>query len=373
MTQQMIRKTWAEIDLRAISHNIEQIKSRLLPSSKVIAVVKANAYGHGSIEVAKTALQAGASYLAVSLLEEALTLREANIEAPILVLGWVPPEAAVIAAEHNITLTVSQKSWLQAVKNIPLSNRIKVHMKWDTGMGRTGIRTEDELFDFLKELNENPRIYLTGVYTHFATADEPNSIYYLKQRERLEQLSKAFKKEWSDPVDIHMSNSAAAILYPEVSQPYIRLGISMYGLYPSEDVKRETSLQLKQAFSLHSQLIYVKKVSAGEYIGYGATYQTSTEEWIGTITIGYGDGWIRKLKDVSVLINGKRMPIVGRICMDQTMIKLDKPYAIGTKVTLIGRQGDSFIEMDEIAQHLDTINYEIPCMINNRVPRRYIN
>ncbi|MGM8212454.1 alanine racemase [Virgibacillus sp. W0430] len=372
MTKRLIRPTWAEVDLNAISYNITQIKEALLPTCKIVAVVKANAYGHGSVEVAKRALQAGASYLAVSLLEEALQLREAKITAPILVLGWVPPKDTVLASEANITLTFSQTEWLSAIKDIHLPKPLKVHMKWDTGMGRTGIRTKDELIKVIEALNADQRIYLTGVYTHFATADASDKTYYLKQKDRLEQLTNVFKKVWNKPVDIHMNNSAAAMLYPKEQQPYIRLGISMYGLYPSDEVKRNTSIKLKQAFSLHSQLVYVKKVPKGEFIGYGSTYETQEDEWIGTISIGYGDGWIRKLRDAYVLLNGKRMPIVGTICMDQTMIRLDGPYAIGTKVTLIGKQGNARIEMDEVAQKLETINYEIPCMINERIPRRYL-
>ncbi|MGM8366595.1 alanine racemase [Virgibacillus sp. W0181] len=373
MTNQMVRKTWAEIDLNAIGYNIEQIRNTLLPTSKIIAVVKANAYGHGAVEVARKALESGVAYLAVSLLEEALELREANIDAPILVIGWVPPEAAVIASEKNITLTIYQIDWLQALKEIRLPKMLNVHMEWDTGMGRTGIRTEAELIAIMDELIENQCIYLTGVYTHFSTADEVDNTYVLKQKERIKQLTVAFEKKWMSPVDFHMSNSAAAIMYPRETQQYIRLGISMYGLYPSEEVKRQTPIRLKPTFSLHSQLIHVKKVSAGEFIGYGATYQTKEDEWIGTISIGYGDGWIRNLRSSSVLVNGKLMPIVGRICMDQTMIRLDKPYKIGTMVTLIGKQGDAEIKMEEISDRLNTINYEVPCMINARVPRIYVN
>ena len=367
----LIRQTWAEINLDAIGHNIEQVKKRLRPGCEVVAVVKANGYGHGSVEVAKKALRSGASSLAVSLLEEALTLREANIDAPILVLGWVGPEYASIAAEQNITLTFSQKEWVQAVKKHTLPKKLNVHMKWDTGMGRTGIRTEKELKGIIEELNDNPSIYLTGVYTHFATADSIDPTYYKLQRERFEKLSNTFKTLWKEPVEFHMSNSAASIQYPDVEQPYIRLGISMYGLYPSKEVKETTEVNLKQAFSLHSQIVFVKKVPAGECISYGGTYRTESEEWIGTIPIGYGDGWIRKLTGMTVLIDGKRMPIVGRICMDMMMVRLDQEYEIGTKVTLIGKQGDDFIDMDEIADKLDTINYEIPCTITARVPRIY--
>ncbi len=180
-----------------------------------------------------------------------------------------------------------------------------------------------------------------------------------------------FRTYWPEPVAVHTGNSAASIRFPEKMYDYIRFGIAMYGLYPSKTVKQENAISLKQAFSLHSRLIHVKQLEEGVSIGYGATYQAKAGEWIGTIPIGYGDGWLRKLQGAEVLVEGKRMPITGRVCMDQTMIHLDKEYPVGTKVTLIGEQNGAVIEMDEIADYLDTINYEIPCIISQRVPRIY--
>lgn len=367
----MYRNTWAEIDLDAIEYNIKQMKRSLAPESNIIAVVKADAYGHGSVQVAKKALQAGAKALAVALLEEALVLREASITAPILVLGWVPPRAAQVACAHDITLTFFQKDWLHEVNTYTYEGDLKLHMKWDTGMGRIGIRTESELKEILNALNDNPSIYLTGVYTHFATADESDLTYFNEQRYRFEKLLTVFKQLWPNRVAIHIGNSAAALRLPKEMYDYIRFGISMYGLYPSKTVKKESSIELKPAFSLHSRLVHVKKVAKGETISYGATYTAEENEWIGTIPIGYGDGWIRKLQGISVLVEGERRQIAGRICMDQTMIRLNKEYPIGTRVTLIGEQNLARIEIDEVADYIDTINYEIPCTINKRVPRIY--
>ncbi|SET79590.1 alanine racemase [Oceanobacillus limi] len=365
------RQTWAEIDLGAIKYNIEQVKAKLPQQSDIIAVVKADGYGHGSVQVANKALEAGAKALAVALLEEAFVLREAGFKVPILVLGWVSPEYAAIAAENNITLTFFQKEWMDEVALLPMKKKVKLHMKWDTGMGRIGIRTETELKNILQGLKNNKNIELTGVYTHFATADDQDLTFYHQQNKRFQELLKVFQEIWSEPVVIHTGNSAASIRFPKEMHNYIRLGISMYGLYPSKPVKLERSLQLKAAFSLHSRLVHVKRVPAGQSISYGRTYITKESEWIGTIPIGYGDGWSRRLQGKEVLVNGKRMPIVGRVCMDQVMIRLDQEYKLGTKVTLIGEQKNNSIEMDEIADYLDTINYEIPCMINERVPRRY--
>nr|WP_222619020.1 alanine racemase [Ornithinibacillus hominis] len=369
---EMYRDTWIEINLQAIKYNIMQIKEKLPQDSNIIAVVKANAYGHGIVPIAQKAIKSGANGLAVALLEEAITLRKASITAPILVLGGVPAVYAPIAAKNHITLTVFQEDWLKEVNELTLEQPLYVHLKLDTGMGRIGVRTEEELVGMLQEIEKNRDINLTGIFTHFATADESDLAYYHEQTKRMEQLLTLFKQYWKESITIHVGNSAASIRFPESMHNSIRFGISMYGLYPSKYVKEENHISLKPAFSLHSKLIHVKSIKPGESVSYGRTYVAEEDEWIGTIPIGYGDGWNRKLQGMSVLVNGKRMPIVGRICMDQMMIRLDKSYPIGTKVTLIGEQGNDCIEMDEVAAYLDTISYEIPCMINERVPRIYI-
>ncbi|MEN1970549.1 alanine racemase [Lentibacillus sp. N15] len=366
------RGTWAKVNLDAIGHNVLQMRKKLPEATKIFAVVKADGYGHGAIEVAKRALKSGADALAVALLEEALELREAGITEPILVFGWVAPEDTPIAADHQLTLTFFQKEWIEQVKAYAFSQPLKLQMKWDTGMGRIGIRTEAELQELMEEMNDATNIRLTGVYTHFATADEKDLTYFAKQQAGFQALWQTFRKAWSTPVAVHVGNSAASIRFPDEMYHFVRFGIAMYGLYPSEVVKQEDQIELQQAFSLHSKLIHVKKIDAGESISYGATYTAKGAEWIGTIPIGYADGWIRKLQGFNVLVDGKRMPIVGRICMDQTMIRLDKAYPIGTQVTLIGKQGTQEITMDEVAAYLDTINYEIPCIISKRVPRIYV-
>ncbi|GAA0431633.1 alanine racemase [Lentibacillus halophilus] len=371
MANHIYRDTWAEVDLTAIEHNVKQMKGKLPDDSSIIAVVKADGYGHGAVQVAEKALKSGAQMLAVAMLEEALSLRDSGLTAPVIVLGWVSPEDVPIAAERDIILTFFQQEWLQEVKSYSLPAPVKAHMKWDTGMGRIGIRTTEELTGILNELNDTNRVMMTGVYTHFATADEADQTYLEKQWLRFKHMLDAFRSQWNAPVAIHIGNSAASIRFPEQMYDYIRFGISMYGLYPSVVTKNEWDIELKPAFSLHSRLIHVKKLDPGESISYGAVYTTTDSEWIGTIPIGYADGWIRQLQGSDVLIDGKRMPVVGKICMDQTMIRLDKEYPIGTKVTLIGKQGDKEIETDEIAAHLETINYEIPCTITSRVPRIY--
>lgn len=373
MDRTLYRETWAEIDLGAIEHNIEQVKQILPSHCDIIAVVKADGYGHGAVQVAQKALMSGATFLAVALLEEAMILREAGITAPILVLGRVSPGQAFVAAENDITLMFFQNEWIKEVNQLPLTSDLKLHLKLDTGFGRLGIRADEEIDDILEELNKNKHIHLTGVYTHFATADEENVTYFKKQLSRFNHFLDVLKSKWRNPLAVHIGNSAASIRFPHLMHDYIRFGVSLYGLYPSEAAKKETSIDLRQAFSLHSRLAHVKKISKGESVGYGVTYTTEKEEWIGTFPIGYADGWRRSLQGASVLVDGKRCPIVGRVCMDQTMVLLDKNYPIGTKVTLIGNQDNETITMEEVADYIETINYEIPCMITSRVPRIYVN
>lgn len=365
------RNTWVEVNLDRIEYNMKQIREKLPATSKIAAVVKADGYGHGAVEVAKRALASGASSLAVALLEEAIVLRESGITEPILVLSWVSPEAAVAAAKYNIAITIYQTDWIKKAEQL-LTEDVNVHVKLDTGMGRAGIRTNEELKELLQSLKQSNYIKLTGVYTHFATADEANRDFFLEQRECFKQFITNFKQNWHEEITVHMANSAASIRYPEETYDMIRFGISMYGLYPSMVMKEESEIHLRQALSLHSRLIHVKKVDKGSGISYGSTYIAEKDEWIGTIPIGYGDGWIRKFQGADVLIDGVRCPIVGRICMDQMMVRLEKKKAIGEKVTLIGKQQEEVIEMDEVANYIETTSYEVPCMINERVPRIYV-
>lgn len=374
MMQEFYRPTWAEIDLNAIRYNVTQMRKRLEGDTEVMAVVKADGYGHGAQEVAEAAIEAGATSLGVALLEEAVILRKAGMTVPILVFGWVSAEDAPIAAAFDITITFFQEAWLEEASKLSYKQPLKLHMKWDTGMGRIGIRTNEELvslLDVFKRVSERKDFQLTGVFTHFATADEMDLDYFRKQYSRFESMLHTFSDHWRKQVAVHIGNSAAAIRFPGKMRKFVRFGISLYGLYPSKTVRNEQEIDLKPAFTLKTRLTHVKRISPNESVSYGATYTTTDNEWIGTIPIGYADGWIRKLQGMDVLIDGKRMPIVGRICMDQTMIELDRSYRVGTHVTLIGKQGDDMIEMDEVADYLDTINYEIPCTITNRVPRVY--
>jgi alanine racemase len=364
------RDTWAEVDLDAISENIQAIKTLLPTDVQIIAVVKANAYGHGAVQVAEAALKSGATYLAVAFLDEALALREKGIKAPILVLGASRPRDVKVAVMHQITLTAFRYDWfIEAQKYLEPHHVLNIHVKIDTGMGRIGIRDIEEVKAIEGLIKSDLRFDLEGVYTHFATADELDDSYVHEQMQRFQEILVTFQDK---PKIIHCSNSAAAIRFPFALWNGVRVGIAMYGLTPSKEMEPLIPYTLKEAFSLHSRIVHVKKLPKGEKVSYGITYEAQEEEWIGTLPIGYADGWIRKLQGQEVLIEGARAPIVGRICMDQCMIKLPHSVPIGTKVTLIGTQLGKAISSNEIAEKLETINYEVPCIISNRVPRIYM-
>ncbi|MBI0580912.1 alanine racemase [Neobacillus cucumis] len=363
------RDTWAEVDLDCIHANVSSVKKLLPNEVEIMAVVKANAYGHGDVQVAREALDAGATHLAVAFMDEALALRKKGITAPILVLGASRAEDVQMAADNQITLTVFQKDWLlEAQKHLKIDSRVSVHIKLDTGMGRLGIRGKEELEDFEQLVSLDQRFHLEGIYTHFATADELNQNYFNQQFELFQELISVLKVR---PKYVHCSNSAATLRFQSGIYNAVRLGIAMYGLTPSLEMESEIPFSLNEAFSLHSKLVHVKQLYKGDKISYGATYEASGDEWIGTVPVGYADGWIRKLQGQEVLINGIRVPIVGRICMDQFMVRLPHEVPVGTNVTLIGKDNNQFISINEIAKKLETINYEVPCIITNRVPRLY--
>jgi alanine racemase len=365
------RDTWVEVNLDAIEDNVKSIKRHLHNDVKIMAAVKANGYGHGAVEVAKIALNSGADYLGVAILDEAIALRKEGITEPILVLGWVRPSDINLAAENNIVLTVFQRQWLEEAKTYLRANlNCSFHLKIDTGMGRIGIKTKNEGKAVIDYINNTEQYILEGVYTHFATSDEKNLDYFQMQYDRFLDILAWLEAYGVKVPYIHCGNSAATIRFPSKMFTMTRVGISMYGLLPSEEMKDEIPFPLEEAFSLHSKIIHVKEVDCNEGISYGATYRTKETELIATIPIGYADGWLREngMKGV-VLVEGERCPIVGRVCMDQMMIKLNKKVPVGTKVTLIGEQLQEMISVDEVARRLGTINYEIPCMISHRVPR----
>jgi alanine racemase len=365
------RNTWVEVDLDAIQKNVCAFREHLPKETAIMAVVKADGYGHGATPVAKEALEAGATYLAVAFLDEALRLRKDGIKAPILILGYTAPEFVAAAVQHEITLTVFHEDVLLAVEMAAKEAGLKgkVHFKVDTGMGRIGVKTRSE-FDYLYKLAcSYEHVYVEGAFTHFSCADSYDSAYTLMQHHNFIEIIQSF-----DIPIVHCCNSAAGILFPQWGYDMIRLGICLYGQYPSEFTKGK-GIELVPAFSLKSQIAHVKKVPSGTSISYGATFTTPIETWIASVPIGYADGFSRSLSNKGkAIVGGEIVPIVGRVCMDQLMLDVtivNQPK-IGDEVVFIGKQGGAFISVDNMADWLSTINYEVTCMIGKRVPRVYI-
>ncbi|WP_404409493.1 alanine racemase [Jeotgalibacillus malaysiensis] len=361
------RDTWIEVDLDAIQYNISQLSIQLEQDTVIMAVVKANAYGHGYLEVAEAALEGGAEWLAVAFLDEALFLRKHGFTAPILVLGATRPDDAGLAAAHGIRLTVFSADWIRSAREF-LNDTLNIHLKIDTGMGRLGFTDPQEVKEAEVIAFDDKHLHIEGVFTHFATADEPDRTYADQQHERFFKFLNAFKKK---PEMIHASNSAGAFLRDNSAFNAVRFGISMYGLVPSGDIRSEMPAPLKPALSLYTKMVQVKKLKQGEKVSYGATYTAEQDEWIATLPIGYADGWIRQMQGFEVLAGEHRAEIVGRVCMDQCMIRLPFEMEEGTVVTLVGEGSGDRILLDDIAAHNGTIHYESACLFTARVPRMY--
>ncbi|ANE47065.1 alanine racemase [Paenibacillus swuensis] len=377
------RPTRAEIDLNALEHNLNEFRNRLPAGQKIMATVKANAYGHGAVGIAKAAVRWGVDYLSVAFLDEAIQLRQAGIASPILVLGHTPAEGIQAAIDHDITLNVYTNDVLEAAECCYASKEkgtgqpLRIHVKVDTGMGRIGILAEDAV-PFIQKAMGMPGVRVEGVFTHFACADEADLSYTHMQYQRFQKVLDTFEAQGVSFPLIHTGNSAAAIQVPEWSYSMVRLGISMYGLYPSDEVPADW-VDLKPVMRIVSRLSNVKTLPPGEGISYGVRYYTQTQERIGTVPIGYADGYSRMLTGkAEALVRGQRVPVVGTICMDQCMLNLTilpeegMDVGIGEEVVLMGRQGDLVISAEDIAAHLGTINYEVTCMVAHRIPRVYL-
>ncbi|MBS3203811.1 alanine racemase [Turicibacter bilis] len=360
--QEYYRDTWAEIDLDAITHNVKQIKD-LHPTKEIFAVVKANGYGHGDAEVSKVAIEAGVSCLAVSGLDEALRLRNSGIEVPILVLGMTRLKDVPLAAENNISLTAHDEMWIEHLVSLPLTTPIKVHLKIDSGMHRLGLMTEEQVQKNFNRLKTAPMVEVEGIFTHMATADSDKE-YLGHQIETFKRL--IANLDLSDVKYVHLENTATLLQKEFDFDHGIRLGLGLYGINPDKEFI-PIEFELKPALKLLSNLVQVKKIKKGDKVGYGATYEAQEDEWIGVVPIGYADGWTRSHQGRHVIVNGYECEIIGRVCMDQMMIRLPKQFPMGTEVTLIG----DGMPVERVAAEVGTISYEILCLISDRVPRVY--
>ncbi len=363
----MIRPVWAEIDLGAIKANLETINSQLPKQTKLMAVVKSNAYGHGLIQVAKTAVEAGADRLGVALVEEAIELREAGLLVPIQILSEPPTSAAETIISYDLIPAVYSTDLTKALsaQAQKMSATVKVHLKVDTGMHRVGIRPEKAvaLYEAISLL---PGLVIEGVFTHFACADNPSDPYTEKQLRTFLKL----KSKLPDIAIWHAANSAGFFHFPDSHLDMVRIGIAMYGLQPST---QSNLSELQPALSLKSKIMFVQEIQSGEGVSYGLTFHAKESMTIGMLPIGYGDGLRRLLSNQGkVLVSGQRVNIVGNVCMDQSMVDLSNVNAtLGSEAVLIGSQGQEKITAEEMAKTIGTINYEIVCLINNRVTRLY--
>lgn len=369
-----IRPVWAEVDLDAIKYNMREI-SKLAKGKEIIAVVKADAYGHGAIDIAPIALECGAKKLAVAVITEALELRRNNINAPIVILGCTPITLAKDLLYQDIEQTVISYEYAEALNEVAKEGKTKlpIHIAVDTGMGRIGFLPNGESLDEIQKISKLENLKITGVFSHFATADEEDKEYTELQEFKFKDFIDKLKDRGIDLGQKHIFNSAAIMDLDDSHFDAIRPGIILYGYYPSNDVKKN-NLKLKPALTLKSNVVHVKTLPKGEYISYGRKFVTERESIIATLPIGYADGYTRLLSHkAKVIINGQLAPVVGNICMDQCMVDItDVPNVkVGNEVILIGQEGNSKFNADDIAELIGTINYEVICMIGKRIPRVY--
>ena len=364
------RGVWAEIDLSALRHNLSLIKNHIAKGARFCAVVKADAYGHGAIAVAREAVAMGADYLAVAVLSEAAELRRAGFTTPILVLGATQYEEADAVVDLGVTQAVFSLAAAKALSDAATKRgrSAKVHLAVDTGMGRIGVRPE-EAGALAKKIAALPNLELEGMFSHFALADATDKTFAKEQFARFQAARENVKAAGVEIPICHIANSAAILELPETHLDMARAGIILYGLAPSDEVGRAAGLL--PVMSVKARLTHVKPLHEGETVSYGCTFRAPREMRVGTLPLGYADGYTRRYAGkAKVDYRGKLLPVIGRICMDQCMVELTgAKAAVGDTVTIMG--GD-LLPADVLASWLGTINYEVVCMFSPRVPRVYV-
>jgi alanine racemase len=374
--QKILRPVYAEIDLDAIAYNIKNIK-KLVKDKEIIAVVKADCYGHGALDVVPTLLENGASRLAVAVLTEGIELRNDNIKAPIMILGYTPSYLNEELIKYDLEQTVYDLDYAKELSKTALSlnKKAKIHIAIDTGMGRIGFLPTEKAIDAICKICSLEGLEVIGIFTHFSTSDEKDKEYTNEQFEKFTDLLKKLSNLNIEIPIKHVSNSGAIMDMPETYLDAVRAGIILYGYYPSPEVKKE-NLSLKPALTLKATITRVQEMDAGMSISYGRTFNTERKSLIATIPIGYADGYSRLLaKNAKVIINGQFAPIVGRICMDQGMIDItdiNGDIKVGDEVIILGEQNGLRFNADNFAEIMGTINYEILCMLKYRIPRVYV-
>lgn len=371
-------RVYAEIDLDAIRDNVRAMKNHISQGTKILAVIKTDGYGHGAIPIAKELEEEDSVYgYAVATAEEALDLRKNEIKKPILILGYTFPGKYEELIKNKISMAIFREDSLCDISQVArkLGQKALVHIKVDTGMGRIGVLPDENGLSFAKKILDNKFLCLEGVFTHFAKADESDKTFTYAQIDKYKYFVNEIEKRYQYDIPIkHISNSAGIIDIRDANMNLVRAGIILYGLWPSDEVCRE-EITLKPALSLYSTIVYIKDVKSGTTVSYGGTFVAKKDMKIATIPVGYGDGYPRSLSGKGyVLINGKKAPILGRVCMDQFMVDVTHidNVKMGDKVTLIGSDRGGNITVEELGTLADKFNYEFVCGLSKRIPRIFI-
>lgn len=360
MNNNFYRDTWVEIDLDALQHNYQQFAA-LRPNQQMIAVIKANGYGHGDLQMAQLYTELGVAYLAVSSLDEAIKIRHNQITTPIIVLAPVKIADVSTAALFSVTVVAYDEQWVAELAHVQLTKQLKIHLEVETGMNRIGLRSVKKTYDQLCQI---PNIKIEGIYTHIASADSDlDSVK--RQLDAFGRIIKSFNPQTFKL--IHIANTPTTMQYDLPITNSHRVGLGLYGINPDENFIK-AQLPLRPALTMFSRLTQVSKLKPGDAVSYGATFVTDQEIYVGTLSVGYADGWLRANQGRRIIINGYECEIIGRICMDQMMVKLpNADFAIGDVATLIGDR----MPVARVATELATIPYEILTLISDRIPRLY--
>ena len=367
-------RTWCDISLDNLEHNVNQVKRKLNNNTKLCAIVKANAYGHGVEEIASNLVQQGVDYLAVAFIDEAIELRLCGFTQPVLILGNTPKDTAESIVEYNITAAVYDVETAKVISDqAQKQNKVaKIHIKIDTGMGRIGFVPDKQSIGEILDISKLPNLEIEGIFTHFACSDDIDEEMTLKQFDKFMSVADELEKNGLVIPIKHCCNSAAIIKYPHMHLDMVRAGIILYGMYPSDI---DYDIDLLPLMTFKSTVINIKTMQPGETVSYGATFKVEKPTKVATVAVGYADGYSRMLSNKGrVLVNGCFANILGRICMDQCMIDVTNVHniSIGDEVILFGADDNEKLPVEELAAKLGTINYELPCVINNRVPRCYV-
>ncbi len=370
-------RVYAKIDLDAIAYNMEQMKQNIRPETKVMAVIKADGYGHGAVQIAE--MMERWNYIwgfAVATLDEAVVLRTEGIQKPILVLGCVFPDQYMEMLKHEIRMNIYTEEMAESISRMAAreGKTAYMHIKLDTGMSRLGFGINEQSAETIKRISKMPNVNMEGIFTHFTKADEKDKSFTKKQIQEFVWMTERLKEKNVRFTYEHCSNSAGIIDVPEANFDIVRVGISTYGLYPSEEVDK-TNVKLKPALALKSHVAFVKEIERGTPVSYGGTFVAKEKMKIATIPVGYADGYPRSLSNKGyVLIRGKKAPILGRVCMDQFMVDVTQIEGVsfGDKVTMIGKDGNEILPVEVLSELSGRFNYEFVCDLGKRIPRVYV-